>query len=67
MWYGCTVFGLQFGELFIVGFVLVTVVGAPYAGALAERIALLLHLGGKEVDSAPDDPAQAEGSKERGD
>jgi hypothetical protein len=36
------VFGLTFGEWFVVCFVLVTVVGAPYAGPLAERIARLL-------------------------
>jgi hypothetical protein len=44
------VFGLHFGELFIIGFVLITVVGAPYAGRLGERIAVLLHLGGAEVE-----------------
>jgi hypothetical protein len=47
------VFGLQFGELFIIGFVLVTVVGAPYAGGVGERIALLLNKGGKDADSGP--------------
>jgi hypothetical protein len=63
LWYGCTVFGFQFGELFIVGFVLVTVVGAPYAGRLGERIALLLHPGAEEVDSGDEAPP----NEERGD
>lgn len=31
-------FGLNFGELFIVGFVFFTVVGAPYAGPVGERL-----------------------------
>jgi hypothetical protein len=57
------VFGLEFGELFIVAFVVITVVGAPYAGPLAERVAVLLHLVPTEVD-APGDRGAPPGSEE---
>ena len=59
MWYGCTVLGLHFGELFIVGFVLVAVVAAPHAGRLGERIAVLLHLGGADVEPEEEPEAKA--------
>lgn len=59
MWYGSVVFGLDFGELFIVAFVVITVLGAPYAGRFAERVAILLHLVPSEVDDAARDAADA--------
>lgn len=52
MWYCCGVLGLDFGELFIVAFVVITVLGAPYAGPVAERLASLLHLVPADVDVA---------------
>jgi hypothetical protein len=44
------VFGLNFGELFIVGFVFITVVGAPYAGPVGERLVGWLMPKGATVD-----------------
>jgi Sec-independent protein translocase protein TatA len=61
LWYCCAVFGLDFGELFIVAFVVITVLGAPYAGPLAERVAVLLHLVRAEVDaSSQSEPSEAD-------
>jgi hypothetical protein len=65
LWYGCAVFGLDFGELFIVAFVVITVLGAPYAAPAAERLAVLLPLVPSDVD-VPSEVDAGEQARETG-
>jgi hypothetical protein len=46
VWYAGTVLGLSHGELFIVGFVFLAVVLAPYSGRTGQWLFRLLGVGG---------------------